>query len=39
MTTRFRAIFELDEPATWITQIEEIPQIRTYGRTLGEARE
>jgi predicted RNase H-like HicB family nuclease len=39
MTTRYHATFELDESGVWIAQIEEIPQVHTFGRTLGKARE
>jgi len=39
MTTRYHANFELDESGVWIAQIEEIPQVHTFGRTLGKARE
>jgi predicted RNase H-like HicB family nuclease len=36
---RYHAAFELDESAMWIGQLEEIPQVHTFGRTLGKARE
>jgi predicted RNase H-like HicB family nuclease/predicted DNA-binding protein (UPF0251 family) len=39
MTTRYHGTFELDESGVWIAQIEEIPQVHTFGRTLGKARE
>lgn len=39
MTTHYHATFELDESGVWIAQIEEIPQVHTFGRTLGKARE
>jgi predicted RNase H-like HicB family nuclease len=39
MTTRYHATFELDVSGVWIAQIEEIPQVHTFGRTLGKARE
>lgn len=39
MTTRYHATFELDESGVWIAQIEEFPQVHTFGRTLGKARE
>jgi predicted RNase H-like HicB family nuclease/predicted transcriptional regulator len=39
MTTRYHATFEFDESGVWIAQIEEIPQVHTFGRTLGKARE
>jgi|GEM_PF-1351539 len=39
MTNRCHATFELDESGVWIAQIEEIPQVHTFGRTLGKARE
>ncbi len=38
-TTRYHATFELDQSGDWIAQIEEIPQVHTFGRTLGKARE
>lgn len=37
--TRYHATFELDKSSVWIAQIEEIPQVHTFGRTLGKARE
>lgn len=39
MTTRYHATFEFDESSVWIAQIEEFPQVHTFGRTLGKARE
>lgn len=39
MTTRYHATFELDESGNWIAQIAEFPQVHTFGRTLGKARE
>jgi len=39
MTERYHAVFELDESGDWIAQIVEIPQVHTFGRTLGKARE
>jgi len=38
-TTRYHATFELDEFGNWIAQVTEIPQVHTFGRTLGKARE
>jgi predicted RNase H-like HicB family nuclease len=37
--TRYCATFELDESGNWIAQVTEIPQVHTFGRTLGKARE
>jgi predicted RNase H-like HicB family nuclease len=39
VNTRYHASFELDESGTWIAQIDELPQVHTFGRTLGKARE
>lgn len=39
VTTRYHATFGLDESGVWIAQITEIPQVHTFGRTLGKARE
>jgi predicted RNase H-like HicB family nuclease len=36
---KYHASFELEESGTWIASIDEIPQVHTYGRTLGKARE
>ena len=35
----FHAKFELDPSGHWIAELDEIPQIRTFGKTLGKARE
>ena len=35
----YHAIFELDQSGVWLAGIEEIPQVHTYGRTLGKARQ
>jgi predicted RNase H-like HicB family nuclease len=37
--TRYCATFELDVSGNWIAQVTEIPQVHTFGRTLGKARE
>lgn len=37
--TRFHATFELAESGEWTAQLDEIPQVHTFGRTLGKARE
>ena len=39
MATRYHATFELDESGNWIAQVTEFPQVHTFGRTLGKARE
>lgn len=39
IATRYHATFELDESGNWIAQITEFPQVHTFGRTLGKARE
>lgn len=31
--------FELDQSGEWLAQIEEIPEVLTYGRTMGKAQE
>jgi predicted RNase H-like HicB family nuclease len=36
--TTYHARFTLEDDA-WLAQIEEIPQVHTFGRTLGKARE
>jgi len=35
----YHAIFELDQSGVWLAEIEEIPQVHTYGQTLGKARQ
>lgn len=35
----FHANFELDQSGVWLAEIEEIPQVHTFGRTLGKARQ
>lgn len=35
----YHANFELDQSGVWLAVIEEIPQVHTYGRTLGKARQ
>lgn len=35
----YHANFELDQSGVWLAEIEEIPQVHTYGRTLGKARQ
>jgi predicted RNase H-like HicB family nuclease len=37
--TRYHATFDLDESGVWIAELDEIPQVHTFGRTLGKARE
>lgn len=39
MNARYHATFELDDSGNWIAQVTEIPQVHTFGRTLGKARE
>ena len=39
VATRYHAAFTLDESGMWLAQIDEIPQVHTFGRTLGKARE
>ncbi|HVB71909.1 MAG TPA: type II toxin-antitoxin system HicB family antitoxin [Acidimicrobiales bacterium] len=39
LNTRYHATFELDESGNWIAEIDELPQVHTFGRTLGKARE
>lgn len=38
-TKLYHAELQLDESGVWIAQLEEIPQVHTFGRTLGKARE
>jgi|ERR1700722_66321 len=35
----YHATFELDQSGVWLAEIEEIPQVHTFGRTLGKARQ
>ncbi|MGD1014546.1 MAG: type II toxin-antitoxin system HicB family antitoxin [Acidimicrobiales bacterium] len=37
--TMYHGNFVLDESGVWLAQIEEIPQVHTFGRTLGKARQ
>jgi predicted RNase H-like HicB family nuclease len=38
-TWTYHAKFELDPSGQWLAEVEELPQVHTYGRTLGKARE
>ena len=38
-TTTYHATFELDQSGEWLAQIDEIPEVHTFGRTLGKAQE
>lgn len=38
-TTTYHANFELDPSGQWLVEIEELPQVHSFGRTLGKARE
>jgi predicted RNase H-like HicB family nuclease len=35
----YHANFELDQSGVWLAEIEEIPQVHTFGKTLGKARQ
>ncbi len=35
----FTARFYLDQSGVWIVELEDLPEVHTYGRTLGKARE
>ncbi len=35
----FAAKFYLDQSGTWIVELEDLPEVHTYGKTLGKARE
>ena len=35
----YHASFELDQSGMWIVEIEELPEVHSYGRTLGKAKE
>ena len=35
----YHARFELDQSGVWIVELEELPEVHSYGRTLGKARE
>jgi predicted RNase H-like HicB family nuclease len=37
--TTYNARFELDPSGNWLAGLDEIPQIHTFGKTLGKARE
>jgi predicted RNase H-like HicB family nuclease len=37
--TRYHATFELDPSGQWLVEVDEIPQVHSFGRTLGKARE
>jgi predicted RNase H-like HicB family nuclease len=39
LKTRYHATFELDQSGIWLARVDEIPQVHTFGRTLGKARE
>jgi predicted RNase H-like HicB family nuclease len=39
VATRYHATFDLDDSGKWLAQIDEIPQVHTFGPTLGKARE
>jgi predicted RNase H-like HicB family nuclease len=38
-TVKYHATFELDPSGHWLVEVEEIPQVHSFGRTLGKARE
>lgn len=38
-TVKYHAKFELDPSGHWLVELEEIPQVHSFGRTLGKARE
>jgi predicted RNase H-like HicB family nuclease len=38
-TDNYHANFRLDPSGQWLAELEEIPEVHTYGRTLGKARE
>lgn len=35
----YHASFQLDPTGQWLAELEEIPEVHTFGRTLGKARE
>jgi predicted RNase H-like HicB family nuclease len=37
--TQYHATFELDPSGQWLVELDEIPEVHTFGRTLGKARE
>lgn len=37
--TGYHADFKLDESGNWVVELEELPQVHSFGRTLGKARE
>ncbi len=38
-TGTYHARFELDPSGQWVAELEELPEVHTFGRTLGKARE
>jgi predicted RNase H-like HicB family nuclease len=36
---KYRAQFELDDDGVWLASVEELPEVTTFGSTLGKARE
>lgn len=38
-TQQYHANFVLDASGQWLAELQELPQVHTYGRTLGKARE
>lgn len=39
LQSTYHANFDLDQSGVWLAEIEEIPNVHTYGRTLGKARQ
>lgn len=35
----YTAVYERDANSVWLVELEEVPQVHTYGRTLAKARE
>ncbi|HVX20168.1 MAG TPA: hypothetical protein VHB02_02350 [Acidimicrobiales bacterium] len=38
-TTTYHASFTLDPSGQWLVEVDELPQVHSFGRTLGKARE
>jgi predicted RNase H-like HicB family nuclease len=39
ITTKYHATFTLDASGQWLVEVDELPQVHSFGRTLGKARE
>jgi predicted RNase H-like HicB family nuclease len=39
VSTKYHATFNLDPSGQWLVEVDELPEVHTFGRTLGKARE